>query len=105
MNFPEGFGGKRAFFGGLGKFQSPSSTVGGGGGGRSGVYNKMGMALTDNETILVTKQLVTNENPVLRVYLLLRHHHQHGLVPEHFDNCFQTPLWQLQLRLALLSLG
>ena len=105
MNFPEGFRGKKAFFWGLRKFQSPSSMVGGGGRGkgRGSILNRM--ALTDDETILVTKQLVTNENPVYRVYLLLRHHHRHGLVPEHFDSCFQTPLWQLQLRLALPSLG
>lgn len=31
------------------------------------------------------------------------HHRQHGLVLEHFDNCFQKLLWQLELILSVLS--
>ena len=32
------------------------------------------------------------------------HHRQHGVVLEHFDNCFQKLLWQLELILSVLSI-
>lgn len=39
----------------------------------------------------------------ITLYLLPMHRHQHGLVPAHFDSCFQTLLWLPRLKLFLLS--